>query len=202
MKHVSHIVGIDEVGRGPIAGPVSVCAVKVSLDMSLNDVCTYLGDSKKLSAQKREHTCSEVLERARVGDISYALAETSASEIDEVGIERAIQKALHSALSEVAPNPAEVFVYLDGRLRAGEAYRQETVIRGDATVPVISLASIIAKVSRDQLMVEASATYPEYGFEQHKGYGTKAHIERIHTYGVCALHRVSFLSKINGSMSA
>lgn len=202
MKKTSFIVGIDEVGRGPIAGPVSVCAVKVPADFPIHTVFPSVGDSKKTSEKKREAVYAEALKRAHSGEIVYAVMHESSEVIDTEGIEEAIKRALTRALMEVAPDPSEVFVYLDGRLYAPDPYQQETVIGGDASVPAISLASIIAKVSRDRLMVEASRTHPQYGFERHKGYGTEAHIACIRDHGVCPMHRTSFLSKINAKISA
>ncbi len=177
-----HIIGIDEVGRGPLAGPVAVCAL-IWKDREL-DPPDHVKDSKKLSVQKREEWFVEIEKWREQGTLDYAVSYVSAEDIDIVGISNAIQCAL-------------VHVMLDGGLHAPEEYfHQETIIKGDEKEPVIALASIAAKVLRDQMMEELSDVHPEYGFENHKGYGTIEHYKAIKKHGLTPYHRRSFLSKV------
>ncbi len=193
-----YIIGIDEVGRGPIAGPVAVCSFKCEPNffdsISIN---TPLRDSKKLTKKQREKWFEYLKEEKEKGSCDFAVSMVSAEWIDKVGIVRSIKKALDSSLKKVVTNPKEVYVYLDGGLKAPlEFINQETVIKGDELHPVISCASIIAKVSRDTLMYEYAKEYPEYGFENHVGYGTKVHYEAVKKTGLTPLHRKSFLKNI------
>jgi ribonuclease HII len=193
------IVGIDEVGRGPIAGPVAVCSFRCKPDFfeSLN-IKTPLRDSKKLSKKQREEWFVYLKKAKGEGVCDYSVSFVSAESIDKFGIVPAIKKALKVSLEKVASTPDEVFVYLDGGLEAPDEFtNQETTIKGDELYPVISCASIIAKVSRDTIMTIHAKEYPDYGFEKHVGYGTKAHYEAIKTHGVTPLHRKSFLTSYN-----
>lgn len=187
------IVGIDEAGRGPLAGPVSVGAVIVPEGFDVVAEFPGVADSKKLSEKKREAIFALLEERARLGDVRFAVEMESASMIDKEGIVPSVRAALERALRTLAPEPQNIHVQLDGSLHAPEQYAQETIIGGDALVPLISLASITAKVTRDRLLVELAETYPGYGFEKHKGYGTKVHYAAIGELGPCAIHRRSFL---------
>lgn len=181
-----YIAGIDEVGRGPLAGPVSIGIVWVSKDVDLKEKYPTLNDSKKLSEKKRE----EIYELAKKDDdISYVVVSSTAKVIDERGIEFAIRDAIARGCKKI---PEDTFIYLDGRLKAPEAFKQETVVGGDAKVPAISLASIMAKVERDRYLKKMSQDYPQYGFHKHKGYGTKAHQEAIIEHGFCDMHRETF----------
>ncbi len=197
-KNMKYIVGIDEVGRGPIAGPVAVCSFKCEPNFFDSiSIDTPLRDSKKLTKKQREKWFEYLTDEKKKGNCDFAVSLVSAEWIDKVGIVRSIRKALDSSLKKVVANPKEVFVYLDGGLRAPlEFINQETVIKGDELHPVISCASIVAKVSRDTLMSEYANEYPEYGFENHVGYGTKAHYESIKKHGQTVLHRKSFLKNI------
>jgi len=181
-----YIAGIDEVGRGPLAGPVSIGVVWVKEGVDLKEKFPLLNDSKKLSEKRRE----EIYEKAKLdSDISYVVISNTADVIDTKGIEFAIKDAIARGCASL---PKDTFVYLDGRLKAPESFKQETVVGGDAKIPAISLASIMAKVERDRYMKKVSEEYPEYGFAKHKGYGTKAHMEAIVESGFCDLHRQSF----------
>lgn len=195
---MKYIVGIDEVGRGPIAGPVAVCSFKCEPRFFDNiSIDTPLRDSKKLTKKQREKWFEYLKEEKKKGNCDFAVSLVSADWIDKVGIVRSIQKALDSSLKKVATNPKEVSVYLDGGLKAPKEFiNQETVIKGDELHPVISCASIVAKVSRDALMAKYAEEYPEYGFKNHAGYGTKAHYEAIKKHGVTVLHRKSFIRNI------
>ncbi len=209
------MLGVDEAGRGPLAGPVSVGVVAVPEGFDVAQEFPGVADSKKLSEKKREKIFEMLETRAALGDARFVVEFESAETIDREGIVPAVRRALArgvrtlapletsrrettgavsgASLTGLAPSAANTFVYLDGSLRAPSEYSQETIIHGDALIPIISLASIAAKVLRDRLMVELAAQYPEYGFEKHKGYGTKAHYDILAKCGPCAIHRRSFL---------
>lgn len=194
-KIPKYIVGIDEVGRGPISGPVAVCAFICKNDFFDSvAISTPLRDSKKLSAKQREEWFEYLKIAKKEKKCDYAVSYVSAEQIDKFGISKAIKKALETSLVKVVSNPNNVFVYLDGGLKAPEQFKnQETVIKGDELHKVISCASIIAKVSRDKVMALFAKEYPEYGFENHAGYGTKAHYSAIKKHGQCSIHRKSFI---------
>lgn len=193
---MSYILGIDEAGRGPLAGPVAVGVVAVERSFDFTASFPGLNDSKKLSEKKRELLFSLLQEEMRKGTVRAVVCLSSAEVIDTKGISYAISHALSQGVRKLLPDPALGKIYLDGSLKAPIEYEQETVIGGDALVPAIMLASIAAKVTRDRLMVKMSEEQPHYGFEKHKGYGTKAHIDAIRSHGVSALHRKTFLNKV------
>jgi len=155
-----------------------------------------LNDSKHLSAKKREEIYIEAVSRARAGDISFCVRFSGNAYIDRFGITRAVHRGVWSGIRSLAPDPADVKVFLDGLLKAPPEYKQETIIGGDVLVPVISLASVVAKVRRDRLMERMAQRYPEYFFEQHKGYGTTKHVAAINTFGLCDIHRRSYCGNI------
>lgn len=200
-KVVKYIVGIDEVGRGPIAGPVCVVAFKLlSVDYqslvenSKKELKTPLRDSKKLSKKQREKWFDHLKVAKTEGVCDFSVSFVSSDNIDKFGISKCIKKALAESLNKLKVSPKEVKVLLDGGLHAPEEYiHQETIIKGDELHPVISLASIVAKVSRDKVMFDYSKTYPQYGFDKHVGYGTKAHYEAIKKYGQTPIHRKTFI---------
>lgn len=196
LKNSQYIIGIDEVGRGPIAGPVAVCSFKCEPGFFDNiSIDTPLRDSKKLTKKQREKWFEYLKEEKGKGNCDFAVSLVSADWIDKVGIVRSIQKALDSSLKKVVTNPKDVSVYLDGGLRAPKEFiNQETVIKGDELHPVISCASIVAKVSRDSIMTKYGEEYPDYGFENHAGYGTKAHYDAIKKHGKTVLHRKTFIN--------
>lgn len=189
---MKYILGVDEAGRGPLAGPVAVGVVLAPEEFDFLTAFPGLNDSKKLSEKKREILFAKLVELTNTGTLRVAVVLKSAKEIDGRGIAVAVRSAVHEGVRKLLPNPEEGKVYLDGALRAPEEYRQEVVIGGDGLIPAIMLASIAAKVSRDHHMVRLSAKYPEYGFEKHKGYGTKAHIALIREHGLSDIHRRSF----------
>lgn len=190
------VVGVDEAGRGPLAGPVAVGVVAIEEGYDLLATFPGLNDSKKLSEKKREALFQILQEEIKAGNVRTSVQLIGASYIDEGGIAPAIRHAVMRGVSKLLPNPEEGKVYLDGSLKAPPEYAQETVIGGDALIPAIMLASIAAKVTRDRRMLELAKEYPLYGFEQHKGYGTKAHIEAIRRHGPCAEHRRTFITRI------
>ena len=177
------ICGIDEAGRGPLAGPVVVASVILPKDSMIEGV----NDSKKVSEKKREKVYDQILEEA----ISYGVGIIGQDEIDEINILNATKKGLTLSLQELTVKPDLIIVdaltHID---TMGIPY--ESIIKGDAKCYSIAAASIIAKVTRDRIMREWDKIFPEYGFEQHKGYGTAKHIAAIKEYGLCPIHRKSF----------
>ena len=196
MTQAQYIAGVDEVGKGPLAGPVAVAAVLAPKAFDFN-IFPHLNDSKKLSPKRREVIFEQALAVQEAGDIRFSIQYQPPEVIDSEGIEEAIRRALAGVLVDVAADKKPVHIYLDGRLKAPELFpSQETIVGGDGSVPIISLASVIGKVARDRLMCEYCDQYPEYGFSQHKGYGTKMHIAAIQKYGPSPIHRKSFLTRI------
>jgi ribonuclease HII len=190
------LIGIDEAGRGPLAGPVAVGVVAVPKGYRLKKRFPGVADSKKLSPKKREVLFALLEAAAKRGEVSFVVEFSSASYIDSKGITLAVTKALVRGLSKMAPTHAFVAkVLLDGSLKAPPQYKQKTIIRGDATEPIISLASIAAKVVRDRHMVRLAKKFPRYGFDVHKGYGTKMHGQAIERFGRCPEHRRSFTQR-------
>ncbi|HEX2792592.1 MAG TPA: ribonuclease HII [Candidatus Paceibacterota bacterium] len=188
-----YIVGVDEAGRGPLAGPVAVGVIAVVEGYDIRARFPGLNDSKKLSEKKRAALFRLLQEEIRAGNVRASVQLSSAAMIDGEGIVPAVRSALYKGVRKLLPKPEEGKVYLDGSLKAPPEYEQETVIGGDGIVPAIMLASIAAKVTRDVRMVELDATHPGYGFATHKGYGTKAHYAAIDTLGPCAEHRTTFI---------
>jgi ribonuclease HII len=191
------IIGIDEAGRGPLAGPVSVGAFSIR---SKDVLKKFKGvkDSKQLSEKQREEWFKKIREEETKGAISYAVSFSSEKVIDSKGISYAIRSALDQCLKKLEKkrfaDPFDSRVLLDGSLHAPSRYPdQMTIIGGDAREPIIALASICAKVLRDRKMKRLAEIFPGYGFEVHKGYGTKAHYAAIKRYGVSSIHRKSFL---------
>lgn len=179
------ICGVDEAGRGPLAGPVVAAAVILPVDCVIDG----LDDSKKLSPKKRETMFGEICEKA----VAYGIAYTDHTRIDEINILQATLEAMRNAVAALSV-PAD-FVLIDGNHTADMAVPEKCIVDGDALVPSIAAASILAKVTRDHYMEQMAAEYPGYGFERHKGYGTKAHYSALEDLGVCAIHRRSFLKK-------
>ncbi len=219
-KNISYIIGIDEVGRGPIAGPVAVCAfICMPNFFDSIEIKVPLRDSKKLTKIQREKWFQYLKKEKEEGNCDFAVSYVSAENIDKFGIVKSIKKALEISLNKItkqdvqnlsrvgAPaervkrenfvHPVEVDtfkIFLDGGLKAPEEYvNQETIIKGDELHPVISCASIVAKVSRDRIMANYAKEYPEYGFNKHSGYGTSAHYNAIKKHGTTVLHRKTFI---------
>ena len=182
------VCGVDEAGRGPLAGPVYAAAVILPPGLVIEGV----NDSKKLSEKKREALFPVICEQALAFGIGYA----SEEEIDTYTILQATYMAMRRAV-EALPVPAD-YALIDGNRMPPLSSPGETIIKGDALSMSIAAASILAKVSRDRVMLEAAKEYPQYGFEKHKGYGTAAHVQALREWGPCPLHRKSFLGKILG----
>ena len=231
-KTTKYIIGIDEVGRGPLAGPVAVCAFLIkdekflesAIGKAYGKVLPKLKDSKKLSKKQREIWFEYLKESKKEGFCDYSISFVSSDNIDKFGINKCIQKALNKSLEKVtsqdiffaksldlldenslskdrssARSPqkashASFSIFLDGGLYAPKEYiNQKTIIKGDELYPVISCASIMAKVSRDKVMANYTKDYPDYGFENHSGYGTKFHYEAIKKYGQTPIHRKTYI---------
>ena len=184
LKGFDKICGIDEAGRGPLAGPVVVAAVVMPKDSMLEGV----NDSKKVSEKKREKLYEEITNTA----IAWGVGIIDQKEIDDINILNATKKGLTTALTQLVEKPDIILVdALTGIDTLGIPYK--SIIKGDAKSYSIAAASIVAKVTRDRIMKQWDEIYPEYGFEKHKGYGTKAHIEVIKNNGICPIHRRSFV---------
>ena len=184
-KGIEYICGIDEAGRGPLAGPVVVAACIMPKDSLIE----FVNDSKKVTEKRREKVYDIITNEA----IAWSAAIISQQEIDDINILEATKKGLHEAIVGLKVKPNRIIVdALKGIDTEGIPY--ESIIKGDAKCYSISCASIIAKVTRDRIMREWDEIYPMYGFEQNKGYGTKKHIEAIKEFGPCPLHRKSFIT--------
>lgn len=194
-KKYKYIVGIDEVGRGPLAGPVMVgafCVAVVDLKKVLSEL-EGITDSKKLTEKRREEYTKKIKDLKNQGLVDVAISGVSAKSIDTKGIVSAIQSAISSSLKKLNMNPEETYVYLDGGLSAPEKYNQETIIKGDSKIWQIGAASVVAKVMRDKKMVEYGKIHPDYGFEKHKGYGTQFHRGAIKKFGTTEIHRKTWI---------
>jgi ribonuclease HII len=190
------IIGVDEAGRGPLAGPVAVGIVKVSRHYDISKYFPDAKDSKILSEKKREEIYKRMQKFAALGKLEFTVIFATAGKIDTIGITKAVHHSIYKGIGSLAPDATGVEVFLDGLLHAPSAYKQQTIIKGDAKVAIISLASIAAKVRRDRLMKAYAKKYPLYGFEIHKGYGTLKHRKQIKKHGLCALHRESFCKNL------
>ena len=183
------ICGIDEAGRGPLAGPVVVAAVIMPKDSMIEGV----NDSKKVSEKKREILYEKIIDEA----ISYGVGIIDQKEIDKINILNATKEGLTMAVQELNPKPDLIIVDALNKIDTlGIPYK--SIIKGDAKCYSIAAASIIAKVTRDRIMRQWDEVYPQYGFSKHKGYGTSEHIKAIKEYGLCPLHRLSFVKNIVG----
>lgn len=189
------LIGIDEAGRGPLAGPVSVGVVKVPIafDWSLIE---GVDDSKKITPEKREALFRRAQYLRHHRELDFAVSMVGAPVIDQDGIVYAINTAMHRCIRRLELDPDTCQFKLDGSLKAPEHFSQETIIKGDSLVPAIGLASILAKVTRDKYMQRIAHRYAQYGFEIHKGYGTKAHRQAIAQCGKSPIHRVSYCKNI------
>ena len=181
------LCGVDEAGRGPLAGPVCAAAVMLPTGCEING----LDDSKKLSESKREMLFEIITKQA----ISYGIAFASVDEIERLNILGATFLAMNRAIAQLDPTPA--LALIDGNRNSGITFRSRCIVDGDAKCASIAAASILAKVTRDRYMLEMAERYPQYGFEKHKGYGTKVHYAAIREFGPSEIHRLSFLKKMH-----
>ena len=181
----AYICGIDEAGRGPLAGPVVAAAAVLPKDCQI----FYLNDSKKLSEKKRDLLFDEIKEKA----VAYGIGIVSPQVIDEINILQATYEAMRQAISQL--NVIPEILLNDAVTIPGVDIMQVPIVKGDAKSVSIAAASILAKVTRDRMMMEYDQIYPEYGFAKHKGYGSKQHTDAIHEYGPCPIHRRTFIHK-------
>lgn len=188
-QDIQLICGVDEAGRGPLAGPV--CAAAVILPQNLE--IPGLNDSKKLSDKRRRELFPVICQEA----IAWSVAFADHKEIDEINILQATYLAMERAIQGLSVKPD--LALIDGNRAKDFGLPVQTVVHGDSLSASIAAASILAKVSRDDLMLEMAKLYPEYAFEVHKGYGTKAHYEAIQAHGPCEIHRMTFLKKLYGT---
>lgn len=185
-KGYQYVCGVDEAGRGPLAGPVCTAAVILPKGLIIDGV----NDSKKLTEKKREALFDVICESA----LAYSIVFADVAEIEEVNILRATMNAMKRAVEGL--DVKADFAYIDGNTMPPIEIDGECVVKGDAKSMSVACASILAKVSRDRLMLKYAEEYPQYGFEKHKGYGTKLHTEALKEFGPCPVHRPSFLKKI------
>ena len=188
-EEIQVICGVDEAGRGPLAGPVCAAAVILPKDLELPG----LTDSKKLTDKKRRELFPLIQEQV----IAYGIGLATEQEIDEINILQATFLAMQRALDQLAVKPD--LALIDGNRQKDFGLPVKTVVKGDSLSANIAAASILAKVTRDNLMVEMAETYPQYGFEIHKGYGTKAHYAALREHGASPIHRMTFLKKFYGN---
>lgn len=184
-KKPRYICGVDEAGRGPLCGPVAAAAVILPEGLIIDGV----DDSKKLSEKKREELYNIIIENA----VSYSVVFEDEKTIDEINILNASMRAMEKAINSL--DPQADFALIDGNCSRGITLPNKTVVKGDSLSHSIACASILAKVTRDRLLLEYDKKYPMYGFASHKGYGTKAHYEAIEKYGILPIHRRSFLKR-------
>ena len=182
------VCGVDEAGRGPLAGPVCAAAVILPRDLQIEG----LNDSKKLTDKRRRALFDVITAQA----VSYGIAFASEQEIDEINILQATFLAMRRALDQLSMRPA--IVLIDGNRETDFGLPVRTIVKGDSLSANIAAASVLAKVTRDDFMLEQAQRYPQYGFDIHKGYGTRAHYEALRQHGPCPIHRRSFLKKFYG----
>ena len=186
-KKYKFVAGIDEAGRGPLAGPVVAVCVVINKDFKITKDLKEIADSKKLTIKKRE----ELFKSIQNSSFNIGVGICDHKIIDKINILQATFLAMKKAINSLEKKPD--FILLDGNLKIPNInYEQRTIIKGDSVIFLIATASIIAKVTRDRIMKKMDEKYPNYFFKDHKGYGTKKHIEMIKKYGPCPIHRISF----------
>ncbi|OHA58265.1 MAG: hypothetical protein A2571_03350 [Candidatus Vogelbacteria bacterium RIFOXYD1_FULL_44_32] len=202
-ENIKWLIGVDEAGRGPVAGPVTVGLLAIkSKKLNFLKNKFFAGgvrDSKKLSAKKREAILAELNILQKEGWLKFVCAHIESKKIDSEGINQSIKNGIVQVLNKIKISPKECEVRLDGLLKAPAVFtNQTTIIKGDETEVVIALASVVAKVSRDQLMVKLALKYPDYGLERHKGYGTRLHLKALKRHGLSPIHRQTYLGRLVG----
>ncbi len=180
------VCGVDEAGRGPLAGPVCAAAVILPRDLEIEG----LNDSKKLSDKRRRALFEQITAQA----VSYGIAFATEQEIDEINILQATFLAMRRAMERLAVRPS--IALIDGNRETDFGLPVRTIVKGDSLSANIAAASILAKVTRDDFMMQQAELYPQYGFDVHKGYGTRAHYDALRKYGPCPIHRRTFLKKL------
>jgi len=183
QKQFKHVAGVDEAGRGPIAGPVVVAAVILNSRFHIDGI----NDSKQISARKRDYLFDIIIDKA----VAYSIIEISHQRIDEINILQAVLEGMKQAVETLSRKPK--LCLIDGnKLPAGMKVETRACIKGDSTYASIAAASILAKVYRDRIMTEHDITYPAYGFARHKGYPTAQHLKALQIYGPCPIHRLTY----------
>ena len=185
-KGLNYIAGVDEAGRGPLAGPVFAAAVVLRNGQFIDEVT----DSKKISEKKRDYLFDKIREEA----VAFSIAAIDEKIIDDINIRNATFKAMNNAVNGLSQKPD--YVLIDGNAISGMTIPHECVVKGDFKCNCIGAASILAKVARDRYMLEMAKVFPQYKFEKHKGYGTKLHYEMLEEHGISPIHRKTFLKKI------
>lgn len=188
-KGITLVCGVDEAGRGPLAGPVCAAAVILPANVDIPG----LNDSKKLSDKKRRELFPIIQEKA----IAYGIGFADEKEIDEINILQATFLAMERAISQLSVQPEHILI--DGNRNKDFGVPSSTVVHGDSLSASIAAASVLAKVTRDDVMLEMAKQYPDYGFEIHKGYGTRAHYDALRNSGPCEIHRMTFLKRFYGT---
>ena len=193
-----YIIGIDEVGRGPLAGPVATAAVlmKKTAYQRLKRLKIFQAgkDSKKLTVTERLFYFQKIKELKERGKLNYAVSFCRHTTIDKIGIVKSVARAINSNLVKLNPQPKATLILLDGGLKAPPVFfHQKTIIRGDERELIISLASIAAKITRDKKMIKLAEIFPSYDFAGNKGYGSKKHIAALKRHGPCEIHRQSYI---------
>lgn len=188
-KGITLVCGVDEAGRGPLAGPVCAAAVILPANVDIPG----LNDSKKLSDKKRRELFPIIQEKA----IAYGIGFADEKEIDEINILQATFLAMERAISQLSVQPEHILI--DGNRNKDFGIPSSTVVHGDSLSASIAAASVLAKVTRDDVMLEMAKQYPDYGFEIHKGYGTRAHYDALRNSGPCEIHRMTFLKRFYGT---
>lgn len=183
---LNYIAGVDEAGRGPLAGPVFAAAVVLRNGQFIDEVT----DSKKISEKKRDYLFDKIREEA----VAFSIAAIDEKIIDDINIRNATFKAMNNAVNGLSQRPD--YVLIDGNAISGMTIPHECVVKGDFKCNSIGAASILAKVARDRYMLQMAKVFPQYLFEKHKGYGTKLHYEMLEKYGISPIHRRTFLKKI------
>lgn len=196
LKNVMGMIGIDEVGRGPVAGPVTVCVLYWLSKENPANFFINIRDSKKLTENARKR-CFEKIQKHKNIILTYETCSVSSKNIDKNGIIHSLSRASHKAINNISKNNIIKHILSDYGLPVPDSIPSTHIIKGDEKEPLIALASIVAKVTRDRMMIEYGKIYPNYNFQKHKGYYTKEHRESIEKYGLTPIHRKTFLKNIN-----
>jgi len=191
----THSIGIDEAGRGPLAGPITLAALCFPRNFKMPKITFPIKDSKKMSPIRREEVFKILKDLKKKEKINFSVSHIKHTLVDKYGITKCTRRGIERCLKKLDVSPGRVQILLDGTLYAPKEFKnQKTIIRGDEKVKIIALSSIIAKVTRDKRMFNLSKKFPDYGFEIHKGYGTQMHQKALKKKGPSPIHRLSFLN--------